>query len=244
MRTLTREELAGVIEAHAKWLRCEKPGARANLSYANLSYADLSGANLSYADLSGADLSGANLSRAYLSYADLSDADLSGAYLSGAYLGRAYLSGADLSGAYLSGAYLSGAYLSGAYLGRANLSGADLSRAYLSGADLSSFSIVPETGAFEAWKKLWGGVVAHLLVPEKAKRVCSPVGRKCRASYVKVLALYPNGTTVGKGIHDPKVEYRVGRLVRSDKFDDDIRLECTNGIHFFVTRKEAEEYTA
>ena len=25
-------------------------------------------------------------------------------------------------------------------------------------------------------------------------------------------------------------------------FDDDVRVECAQGIHFFITRKEAEDY--
>jgi uncharacterized protein YjbI with pentapeptide repeats len=131
----TPEELRTILDAHAKWLRGDKDGTRANLSGANLSRAYLFGANLSRAylfgaNLSGADLSGANLSGANLSGADLSRAYLSGADLSGADLSRANLSRANLSGANLSRANLSGAYLSGANLSRANLSGA-----YLSGVD-------------------------------------------------------------------------------------------------------------
>ena len=38
------------------------------------------------------------------------------------------------------------------------------------------------------------------------------------------------------------VEYRVGAEVRPDSYDDDPRVECTNGIHFFLTRAETEEY--
>lgn len=48
---MTKDELALVLERHAKWLRNEEGGKRA----------DLSGANLYGADLSGADLSGAKL---------------------------------------------------------------------------------------------------------------------------------------------------------------------------------------
>jgi hypothetical protein len=109
--------IKNTLELHAKWLRVEPGGARANLSWADLSGANLSGANLREANLSGADLSRANLYGADLSGANLSWADLSGADLS-----RANLYGADLSGADLS---------------RANLSGADLSRANLYGANLS-----------------------------------------------------------------------------------------------------------
>ena len=53
MKTYTKDELAAMLESHAKWLRSDG-GIRANLSDANLSRANLSGANLSYANLSGA----------------------------------------------------------------------------------------------------------------------------------------------------------------------------------------------
>ena len=59
-------ELKKILEKHAKWLRSEEGGERANLSGAYLSGADLSRANLSGAYLSGANLYGANLSRANL----------------------------------------------------------------------------------------------------------------------------------------------------------------------------------
>ena len=110
----TPKELRAILDVHAKWLKGDSGGIRANLSGANLSGANLPGADLSGANLSGANLSGANLSRADLY--------------------RANLPGADLSGANLSGADPSGADLSGANLSRANLSRADLSRADLSGA--------------------------------------------------------------------------------------------------------------
>jgi Family of unknown function (DUF5758)/Pentapeptide repeats (8 copies) len=200
----------------------------------------LDGVGGSRADLSGADLSRANLSWANLSRANLSRANLSGSDLSGANLSRAGLSGAGLSRANLSRAGLSGAGLSGADLSRANLSRANLSRANLSGADLSganlpSFQICPEEGDFIAWKKVKGGVL-KLLIPASAKRTSSLVGRKCRAEFVQVLE--------GEGVsnHDGKTVYKPGSVVYPDKYDDDIRVECTSGIHFFMTRKEAEEY--
>jgi hypothetical protein len=188
--------------------------------------------------LTAAVQSRADLSGAYLSGADLSGAYLSGAYLSGADLSRAYLSGADLSGAYLSGADLSGAYLSDA-----NLSGANLSD-----ANLPTFSIVPEEGAFIAWKKLQGGHIAKLLIPEDAKRTSTLVGRKNRASKAQVLAVYQDGTGAEaaqgeefRSMHDGMFTYQVGGTVEAE-LNDDIRIECTAGIHFFITRKEAEAY--
>ena len=54
------------LELHAKWLRNEEGGERANLSWATLSGANFLGADLSSANLRGANLSGATLSGANL----------------------------------------------------------------------------------------------------------------------------------------------------------------------------------
>ena len=241
---------------------------KAAASGVNLSRADLSGADLSGANLSGADLSRANLSLANLSRADLSGADLSGANLSGADLSRAYLSGANLSDAYLPRANLSGANLSGAdlsraglsraYLSGADLSGANLYGAYLSGADLSSANlsgtdlsgvknadmviaqtrILPE-GDLIGWKKCKNNVIVKMQIPSDAKR-SHAFGRKCRAEYVKVLEVI--GAEVGIAQHDGKTEYRKGEIVKPDSFDENWQDECAPGIHFFITRIEAENY--
>jgi len=117
----------------------------------------------------------------------------------------------------------------------ADLRWADLRWADLREADLPHFQICPEDGSFVAWKKVRGSIL-KLLVPENAKRTSSLVGRKCRAEFVVVLE--------GEGVstHDDKTVYKVGETVYPDKYNDDIRVECTNGIHFFMTRKEAEEH--
>ena len=199
----------------------------------NLSDANLSGAYLSRANLSDADLSGANLSDANLSDANLSDADLSRAYLSGADLSRANLSGADLSRAYLSGADLSRVNLSGAYLSGAYLSRAYLSRAYLK-ILLSVRTILPE-GDLIGWKKLQSGVICKLQIPAKAKRVGGLIGRKCRAEFAVVLE------GEGSGLQNGHV-YKVGETVKPDKYDPNPFVECSNGIHFFITKQEAMDY--
>ena len=148
--------------------------------------------------------------------------------------------GANLEGAYLEGAYLEGAYLEGANLRGANLRDANLRSAYLRDAKNLVFSLVPEEGAFIGWKKLQNGVIAKLEIPSEAKRNSTPIGRKNRAEAVKVLELF--GAEVGVSVYDGKTEYRVGEIVYPDSYNDDIRLECTNGIHFFITRAEAEAY--
>jgi hypothetical protein len=187
-------------------------------------------ANLRGANLRGAYLRGANLRGAYLRDADLRDADLRDADLRDADLSDADLRDADLRDADLRGADLRGA----------DLRGADLSDADLRDVKNFSFQIIPEEGAFIGWKKLTNGVIAKLEIPADAKRTSTPIGRKNRAEFVRVLELF--GADKGISQHDCKTVYRVGEIVRPDSYNDDIRLECTNGIHFFVTRAEAEAY--
>jgi len=183
---------------------------------AALQLAIKSGANLSSADLSRADLSGTNLSGANLSRADLRGANLYGANLSGADLYGANLSGADLSGAALYGA----------------------KEVPLLAAAQSS--IIPEDGQITGWKKCKNNVLVKLLVGQNAKR-SNATGRKCRAEYVKVLEVI--GAEVGISKYDNKIEYRVGKIVRCDKWNEDRWVECGGGIHFFLTRIEAENYS-
>lgn len=117
---MNKQELKKILDSHAKWLRSEKGGMRANLSGANLERANLQGANLSRANLQGADLCGANLERANLSGANLCGANLWGADLRRANLQAADLWCTDLWCADLRYAYLKGANLKGAYLKGAN----------------------------------------------------------------------------------------------------------------------------
>lgn len=162
-------------------------------------------------------------------------ANLRGVYLRGACLRGTSLRGADLSWANLRESDLRGSDLRGAYLHGVDFRGADLRRVDLSGAILPDFQIVPQEGAFVAFKKISSGVV-KLEIPADARRTSSLVGRKCRAEFVKVLE-GPDGFDR----HSGKVNYKVGEIVYPDKYDDDIRVECTHGIHFFMTRKEAED---
>ena len=217
-------------------------------SHANLSGADLSLANLYGADLSGADLYSAHLSGADLSLANLYGADLYGANLSSANLYSADLSDANLYGANLSSANLYGANLYGANLSSANLSiaslhGADLSSANLSGADpvvLARTQITPQEGAFVGYKKLNNDTIATLVIPHDALRLNAYGSRKCRASKVFVHAI--EGEGVGYDKHTGNVLYEVGKEVIPDSFDEDCRVECSHGIHFFMRREEAEAY--
>ena len=137
------------------------------------------------------------------------------------------------------GANLSGANLSGAYLSGANLYGADLKkiRPY--------FQLIPEEGTFIAWKKCHNGCLVKLEIPAKAKRHNSLGGRKCRASYVKTLQIWDgSGKEIKEcyGKHDSNTKYTVGKITRPDKYDPNPLEECSNGIHFFISKQEALDW--
>lgn len=159
----------------------------------------------------------------------------------------ANLRDADLRGADLRAANLGGANLSDADLGGANLRGANLRGADLYGAQnvpdyvAAQTTVAPPEGPIIGWKKTQEGIV-KLRVPAEAQR-SNATGRKCRASEAKVLAIY---TTDGSEIteahstYDPNFVYQVGETVRPDSYDPDRWNECAPGIHFYITREEAE----
>ena len=50
----------------------------------------------------------------------------------------------------------------------------------------------------------------------------------------------------GRGFskHDPQFKYTAGQVVKpSEAFNDSLVSECESGIHFFITRQEAEDYS-
>ena len=165
-----------------------------------------------------------------------------------AVLRGANLTGADLRGADLTGANLRGANLTGANLTDANLTGADLTGADLTGADLTGAvgadlaiartRILP-AGELIGWKKCQGDVLVKIQIPTDAKR-SHAFGRKCRAERVLVLEVV--GAECGVSLHDGKTTYRAGEVVACDVWCEDWREECAGGIHFYITREEAEAH--
>jgi len=184
------------------------------------------------------------------------NADLYGADLYGADLRGANLRGVDLRGADLRRANLYGANLRGVDLRVANLRGVDLRGADLYGANLRGAKNIPEfqlvetiivpEGDIIGWKKCQNNVLVKVLIPKEAKR-SNASGRKCRAEYVKVLELIDMSdkrkkVEVALSTYNGKTEYRKGETVKCNKWDEERFNECSGGIHFFITREEAEDY--
>ena len=124
----------------------------------------------------------------------------------------------------------------------ANLSGANLCDAKNAELAIARTQILPE-GDLIGWKKCLSGVIVKLKIPAAAKR-SHAFGRKCRAEFAEVLEII--GTDVGfaKSSYDTKFEYRIGDIVRpTEKFDEDFQNECASGIHFYITKIEAENHS-
>jgi hypothetical protein len=117
----------------------------------------------------------------------------------------------------------------------ANLSSADYNEATL------FFALqCPEKGSFIGYKRCNGEIV-ELEITKRAKR-SSATSRKCRCSEAKVLKI-GNGTIKQiESNFDSNFIYEVGKKVKVDNFDENRWNECSTGIHFFITKIEAELY--
>jgi len=171
----------------------------------------------------------ANLYGANLRGANLREADLYGANLRGANLREADLRGANLYGANLYGANLRGA----------NLRGADLYGALNADLAIAQTRILSE-GDLIGYKKCKDNIIVKLKIPADAKR-SHAFGRKCRAEFAEVLEIF--GADKAYSQYDSSFDYEVGKIVKPTAvFDENWVDECSTGIHFFITKIEAENY--
>lgn len=136
------------------------------------------------------------------------------------------------------------AVLSYADLRSANLRSANLSGADLSGADLDEKEQIRKgiclTKKMIGYKKCRDNLIVKLEIPEGAI-VFSINNSKCRTNIAKVLEI-SNGKKNAISQNDESFKYKVGKIVRPTSFNCQYNVECGEGIHFFRTKKEAEEY--
>ena len=196
------------------------------------------GISLREADLRCADLHGADLRNADLSYTVLRHSNLSGANLRGA----------DLSHTVSIGTNLTGADLTGAEIRSCHFSEADFTNTIMPDLPMTC----PDTGSFIGYKKILNTkeyndrqFIVKLEIPEDAKR-SSATTSKCRCSKAKVLEIRDmmSGENLYEMTNLTKVgcTYKVGEYVYPDSFDECRWNECSHGIHFFMTEKEASFY--
>ena len=104
---------------------------------------------------------------------------------------------------------------------------------------IARLQFIPTEGAFIGWKKCRKGVLVKLSIPDDAKRSHGSE-RKCRASHVDCLEVI--GADEGVSINTESVIYRKGERVTADSFNEDRWTTCSHGIHFYLTREEAEAH--
>lgn len=128
-------------------------------------------------------------------------------------------------------------------------------------------SICPETGSFYGYKKAWrcknfsdkgeyGEAIVTLKIPENALRT-NGFGRKCRCNRAIVVGItaviLKKGTNhnryvtteninMARSDHNPRFYYCIGQEVKVRNFNKNRWETCSRGIHFFLTREEAEQY--
>jgi hypothetical protein len=194
----------------------------------------LQGADLTAVNFRNFDFCGANLRNANLSWTNLRGVNFTSADLRGANLFRAYLAEACLVDANLKGA---------------QLLEADLSSALLRDAKMPDPLVrLPPVGqSFIGWKQVRGGHILKLEIPADSPRISTFVGTKCRAQSAKVLEAFtydrnPTQKTVFDSIFDRRFVYTLGEVVKVYDFNNDNRVECAPGVHFFMDRNEAEDY--
>jgi hypothetical protein len=127
-----------------------------------------------------------------------------------------------------------------ANLRRANLSDADLRHAKRDYLTIGLHDA--PAGKLIGWKKVFvgddgGKAVIKLEIPESSRRSCATT-RKFRAEFVIVLDAPDGAHSKTLGI----TNYVTGQTVYPDSWDENRWEECSHGIHFFLTREEAEAW--
>ena len=247
---MTQEELNKLLELHKKWLNNEPNGKQLVLENVDLHGSNLSSAKLRYASLRCANLRDANLRNADLYYVDLRGADLSHADLSHADLRYADLCEANLCYVSLRHADLYRTDLRYTNLCYVDLCGAKLDSAQLNNSNLAN-TILDNTERYRlgmilkkpmtAWKKCRNNKVVKLMIPKGSIVFCVN-GKKYRSNKAKVISVNDSSKETAVSFNDGKFVYVPGERLEIDDFDLRNTVECSTGIHFFRTRKEAEEY--
>ena len=241
-----------------------------DLSLADLSYSNLSGCRLINADLSLANLDFSNLSDANLSDANLTNSDLSGCCLMNANFNFACLDHANLTNSNLTytsirHASLYCAKLSNAVIEYTNFTNSDIAEVSFDNAKgnnveyrrgkILSESIIgyKKCRAFDSKHD----AIVTLEIPKDAV-VFSINGDKCRTNKAKVISInliedesveinraysFSSVSLIGRyyGRHY-YLSYYKGDEINIKNFNCQYNVECSNGIHFFMTKEEAIKY--
>lgn len=201
------------------------------------------------------DLSGVDLSHMDFALSSFQNTVLDGVNFENSSVENALFDGCSMRGANFKNAKMVTASFRYCDMRECNIEGADLFGAVLeyanledvvSNADTKWFRLhCPETGAFLAYKKCVNDRMVQLLVPADAKRTSATLP-SCRCNKAKVLTIksfdFKENFDEAWSLVDENFVYKKGEWVEVKDFNEDRWQDSTTGIHFWLTRAEAEAY--
>ncbi len=201
------------------------------------------------------DLSGEDLSHMDFTLSSFQNTVLNGVNFENSIVENALFDGCPMKGANFKNARMVTASFRYCDMRECNIEGADLFGAVLEFAKLDGiisnddtkwFRLhCPETGAFLAYKKCVNDRMVQLLVPADAKRTSATL-RSCRCNKAKVLTIksfdFKENFDEAWSLVDENFVYKRGEWVEVKDFNEDRWQDSTTGIHFWMTRAEAEAY--
>ena len=233
MRAISKEELEAAV-AH------RSPGVRISFREVEIWNMDLTGMDLSNMEFELSSFQNTVLDHVNLENSSVENALFDGCSLHGANFTNANLKTASFRYCDLRESNIEGANLFGAVLEYAKFDG------IVSNEDTKWFRMhCPETGAFLGYKKCVNDRMVQLLIPADAKRTSATLP-SCRCNKAKVLTIksfdFKENYEEAWSLVDENFVYRRGQWVEVKDFNEDRWQDSTTGIHFWMTRQEAENY--
>lgn len=247
--------LSIILENHLHWLNADCEGwenMKADLTEANLSNIDFSGTDLRHINFFKATIDTSYFNRADIRFANFKETDLNfdcfneanlyGADFSEARLYRIEFAGANLCKADFYGAYLDAGQFCKSKIYDTNFNNCNFSHSTLledANGKLTEYRRGKMlTEDIIGYKKCQDNVIVTLKIPRGAI-VFSINGTKCRTNKAKVIAIDGAKKAISSFKH---MSYYVGDEFTIYDFDCTYNNQCGEGIHFFLTREEAEGY--
>ncbi len=201
---------------------------------------DLSGEDLSHMDFTLSSFQNTKLNGVNFENSTVENALFDGCPMRGASFKNAKMVTASFRYCDMRECNIEGANLYGAVLEFARLDG------IISNDDTKWFRLhCPETGAFLAYKKCVNDRMVQLLVPADAKRTSATLP-SCRCNKAKVLTIksfdFKENFDEAWSLVDENFVYKKGEWVEVKDFNENRWQDSTTGIHFWLTRAEAEAY--
>lgn len=206
-------------------------------------------------ELEPGDLTGADLSNIDFTLSSFENVKLDQVNFSGSSVENALFDGCSMEGADFENANMKTASFRFCNMKNCNIKGANLYGAVLENADLTDIKSdentrwfrlhCPEKGAFLGYKKCVNNRMVQLLIPADALRTSATLP-SCRCSKAKVLTIksfdFKENFDEAWSLVDENFEYKRGEWVEVKDFNKDRWMDSTTGIHFWMTREEAEAY--